>query len=82
MTNMCINKNLFISLRRFVPMPFQGVGLKGNQVRILNRPAAVSPFGAVHSFATASKAGRRTARVSQKTCKTHICVIKLPGFSI
>ena len=28
---------------RLVPIPFQGVGLIGNQVRILNRPAAVNP---------------------------------------
>ena len=60
MNNMCINKNLFISLRRFVPMPFQGVGLKGNQVRILNRPAAVSSQKgmSITTSATGRKAGK------------------------
>ena len=67
----------------FVPQPLcsilqmegtKGYGLKGNQVKVLNSPAAVSRFYQPNKMSLGDAWEDVWLRVvSQKTCKTHHC---------
>ena len=54
-------------------LTFMRIGLKGNQVQILNRPAAVSPQNRTVHYRKCHCSDEREggqAGISQKTCKT------------
>lgn len=66
-------------LFRLSPNRWRDSGLKGNQVQVLNSPAAVSSVRGLlitpsHCLYEQRWEGKQT-RVSQKTCKTKSCFL-------
>ena len=71
--NLIFHHRIYIFVKHWFQVPFSGIELKGNPVKIGNSPAAVSSANenGNHSYATDMTIGKAPLTgVSQKTCHT------------